>query len=359
MPLRRAPLRRATIFSVSPIITLTKEFRTEQDPRQAYMEQAVRRSMKPRQNRLARLVDARTGIQEACRSLEVPITQIDTGEVRFRRQFVRLASARALRDEDHAPTAVEMAEEVATRPPLTRLVYRRSIALSMYLTAVVVAQGAPASIGNPGLGRPFATTDPASWATLTGLRRMSARVRRVRLQRALTQLWDRSLVELAPERESRRFDRFSLLSDDGDGRGYRVPGEKEALVVPGNFFLNGWHLVLDPGEIAMLFMVLELSSYHQDSEKPGVGAVDRVRRSAYGITGEVYSSHRELAEFGLLQLHDTVPGRRLGRMPADVEPSDVETFYFTIVPDAFDRPAVETVIESLSAKPARPYLVDE
>ena len=157
----------------------------------------------------------------------------------------------------------------------------------------------------------------------------------------------------------RRFDRFTLLSDDGKGTNYKVPGNKNVLSIPGAFFLNGWHLVLEPGEVAMLFMLLELTMRHPVSKKPGVGAVDRIRRTFYGITGEVYTSHRELAEFGLVQLHDTVPARRLGRVPSAAEPADRETFYFTVVPGAFDRPAIETVMESLSGNLARPYLVEE
>ena len=67
--------------------------------------------------------------------------------------------------------------------------------------------------------------------------------------------------------------------------------------------------------MATLFMIWHLGQTGAPkADRPGVGAVEQVRWTQYGISSEAYESHRELVEFGLLEMHDTVLTRRLGKV---------------------------------------------
>ena len=106
--------------------------------------------------------------------------------------------------------------------------------------------------------------------------------------RALQELARHGLVERGRPRTLHRFEGFKLLSDSGDGTAYTVPGDsrRAALYLPPTFFLNGWHLVLEPREIATWLMLYELASYHTGRAKTvsassrgsaGVGTGSRAR----------------------------------------------------------------------------------
>jgi hypothetical protein len=180
----------------------------------------------------------------------------------------------------------------------------------------------------------------------------------VHLTRALTELARHGLVELGPLREHDRFEGFRLLSDAGDGSAYEVPGEARALRLPPAFFLNGWHLVLEPREIVVWLMLRHLG-YRGRRGRDGVWAEDEERRSSYGVSPEVYVSHYELAEFGLVTLRDTVPYRRRGRVAGgrDVEVAEgprLEAYRFQLNYRALDRDAFETVNQRLASSPRPP-----
>ena len=111
-----------------------------------------------------------------------------------------------------------------------------------------------------------------------------------------------------------------LLKEDGSESQYRVPSEREseAIKLPATFFLNGWHLVLTPGEIAMLLAIMDMArSVGRPSEpdtQQWVALPQSTRRDLYGLTGEIYLHAQQLREFGLVYFHDPMPTRRRGKI---------------------------------------------
>lgn len=98
----------------------------------------------------------------------------------------------------------------------------------------------------------------------------------------------------------------------------------------------------------------------------GVGATDQTRWGYYGVTGEVYTAHHELAEFGLVELLDLIPNRRRGRVTSKPQHPRAQAgqvsqaaedrprlpvYRFITHPEAFDRDALEVVSRALSASP--------
>jgi hypothetical protein len=352
----------------------------------AYMEAVIERAARRRRIRLARLqqrkaalLDARTAIYRLSEAGSHPHT------VRLRRRFVRLKTRRE-RDADPerhpqraglhpGRLAVDQHQDIDTRPPMTRLVWREGWGFPLYLTAVFEAHcAAQAGRRIDDRERPLATGprgDPwkEPWSRLLG-DPASSRNRRVHVTRALEQLAHHGLVELGRPRTLHRFEGFKLLSDSGDGTAYTVPGDsrRAALYLPPTFFLNGWHLVLDPREIATWLMLYELATYHT-ARQDGVGVVEGERWGRYGVTSETYEAHHELAEFGLLQLNETMPDRRRGRLPLtgprswqakqrrpaaeataageEQEGQRREAYRFFVNPGALDRDAFDTVSNAL------------
>jgi hypothetical protein len=115
-------------------------------------------------------------------------------------------------------------------------------------------------------------------------------------------------------------------------------------------------------------MLYELATYHT-ARQDGVGVVEGERWGWYGVTSETYEAHHELAEFGLLQLNETMLDRRRGRLPltgprsrqakqqrstpeataagAQQENQQREAYRFFVTPGAFDRDAFDIVSNAL------------
>ena len=159
----------------------------------------------------------------------------------------------------------------AERPPATRLVSPRGIALRLYLTALFVMQSRPPGI-MPRNTLPLADPDaPVSWidllATTSKPRRYStARQLKLRqLHDALRRL-SSSEVQLArlPNEQRKpigRYEGFSLLHEAGDGQPYVVPSEEsKTLYLPRGLFDNGWIHVLEDTELAFVIMLACLRS---------------------------------------------------------------------------------------------------
>ncbi len=352
----------------------------------AYMEAVVERAAERRRNRLARLQERKTALREATMAIH---RLSEAGQhphtVRLRRRFVRLETRRE-RDVDPerhpqragrhpGRLAADQRRDVDTRPPMTRLVWREGWGLPLYLTAVFEAHCA-AQAGETiddrerplAIGPRVAGKDP--WSRLLG-DPAGSRNRRVHVARALQELARHGLVELGRPRTLHRFEGFKLLSDSGDGTAYTVPGESgRPLSLPPAFFLNAWHLVLEPREVVTWLMLHELASYH-GGRQDGVAVVAGERWGWYGVTSETYEAHYELAEFGLLQLNETMPDRRRGRVPlsgprsrrakaqrpaaeasAATEQQEghrLEAYRFFVISNAFERDAFDTVSGALRA----------
>ena len=368
MPLARAPLRRAYYLSVG-----LDSFDLEDDPHRAFMARAVANSERHRATRLAHLEADRSQLSRALAELGQIAQRFAADQVLLDRSFVRLPAPRArpTPEADGGPSpARAQVEDRATRPPCSRLIRRQSHALPLYLTLLCVAQAdfPPGTPVPPGGGRPYSAARTGSYAVLMGLRDLNARNRSLRLDRAMRELHSAGLVELPSQGSRRRYANFELLSDKGVNSRYRTPSPSRPglLQVPLEFFTHGWHLVLTPTEIANLLMMMDMMQLGGASgDGKEAGATERDRWGSYGISTEVYETHRELAEFGLLRLHDRVPGRRLGKvnrtefLDDDGLPMFLECFHFTLEPNAFGRNALEVVLKSLKATPGRPYLLNE
>ena len=99
------------------------------------------------------------------------------------------------------------------------------------------------------------------WIWLAGLSApREPRTRRARIRRALDELVTARLVNIHPPAARYRYENWMLLQENGSESRYRVPSERDpgAVWLPAAFFLNGWHLVLNQGEIAMLLAIMHM-----------------------------------------------------------------------------------------------------
>ena len=289
-----------------------------------------------------------------------------------------------------SPTAQARARrrEIDTRPPLTRLVHRQSNALSLYLTAIYVAhlEAKPGRAFNNRRHNTRSKEDVGrSWSLLAGLSApRDIRSRRARMRRALDELVAAGLVNIRPPGVRYRYEEWLLLKEDGSESHYRVPSEREseAIQLPATFFLNGWHLVLTPGEIAMPLAIMDMARSVGRPSEPGtqqwVALPQSTRRDLYGLTGEIYLHAQQLREFGLVSFHDPMPTRRRGKIstkrmppppPADDNtaggeqeehkpPSPVPYLFSPPDPAIFGQDAFTVVHTTLSALPI-PYRLDD
>jgi hypothetical protein len=341
-----------------------REFMERAAERAAAKRRARLRDLRQRRDALLAAKDALQGLSEAGGHPDA---------IRLRPGFVCLAEPRPVREVDpdldprrasRAPgyLAETLRRELRTRPPMSRLVRRHGWTMALYLCAIFeahclagVGMDAPERVRHLAVGPPGPWTDP--WSRLVADPAMRARNRRVHMTRALAELARYGLVELGPPREHDRFERFRLLSDAGDESAYEVPGEASGLGLPPEFFLNGWHLVLEPRELVVWLMLRHLGRYGR--RRDGVWIEDEARRSSYGVTPEVYVSHYELAEFRLVTLHDTVPHRRRGRIAGGqsvelMEGPRLEAYRFQLNRQALNRDAFETVSQALALSPQPP-----
>jgi hypothetical protein len=235
---------------------------------------------------------------------------------------------------------------------MTQLVHRRAGGLAFYLTALWDAQTTTPP------GNLYNTSHPLidrveGWDRLTGLRGsdLTKRDRQVRLQRVLTQLAHHDLVSLPPRRVPKRYENFKLLTDDRGDKRYRVPSHEQVVRVPSTLITNGWHLVLEPPEIAFMLMLFSADQRFPTAHygDDGVGFAPSTRRAVYGMTPEVYEVHNELWEFGLIDRVDSVQDRKRGRVapPGAGEPPLV-TYGFKLKLTTLDHPAYDVVHETLT-----------
>lgn len=353
------------------------------DRQKAWRERSVERIKARRQNRLKTLADERQAIQRAVQAYD----QLDSAEepgILLRRGFIALERPRRVLadgDEPRPTTALERAREVASRPPLARLVHRESNALALYLTAILVAhlETKPGHVFHNKRNNVRTADDGSrSWALLAGLSTPpQPRSKHARVRRALNELVTAGLAAIKPASARQRFEGWAVLQDDGSDSVYRRPGESDgrALFVSIAFFLHGWHLVLTQGEIAVLFAIMEMSRSPAAQIDTGgnrwISLPQSVRARTYGLSNEVYFHVHELVEFGLVNLRDPMPGRRRGKIserrtrllspPSQGEPQPLAPLpYQFSVPGwtAFGRDAPSVVNQALTTLPL-PYRLDD
>lgn len=346
----------------------------------AFMERARERAVAKRTRRLERLRKRAAAIRTARDALQVLSEAGDHPAIRLRREFVRLKDPRPERDANPALDPQRAAanpgdlararrSERRTRPPMTRLAGHAGWTVPLHLSAIFEATCAGGAGRAPQdrerhlvTGRPGPWTDP--WSTLLGDPDRQ-RNRRVRLTRALAELDRQGLVALGPRRAHDRYGAFRLLSDDDEKVGYTVPGDSvAAMSVPPQFFLQGWHLVLEPREIAVWLMLRDLK-WRLGRRTDWIGVPNRVRRGYYGVTDEIYEAHYELTEFGLIE-PSRDPGRKRGKLirraqvqreaanEASEDRPQLEAYRFAILPESvLDRDPLRVVGLALTNSPPR------
>jgi hypothetical protein len=244
------------------------------------------------------------------------------------------------------------------RPPATRLVSPRGIALRLYLTALFVAQSRlPGAI--PGNKLPLADADAAvSWIDLiaTPAERHSGRVYSGQREKKLRQVHDAlrrlsspevQLVSLPNSRRTPagRYEGFLLMHEGGapasgeDNHLYTVPApESKTMYLPAGLFLNGWIHVLEDSELAFLLMLACLRSR---LDKAQVFATSEVRLLQFGLGRDAYESHGVLSQLGLVRVQPGPhPGRRYGKAGRYLRSDPPKLHRFELLNDGFGEPAI-------------------
>jgi hypothetical protein len=360
----------------------TTEFSIEELQRSArqadWRAKSIEKLRASRTRRLERLMTQEASIR---RAVDV-YRELDLGDVpwiRIRQQFVRLDEPRDMARIKMSSGAARQRLDLESRPPLTRLINRKSHALALYMTAAYLAHIELQSRQSFVSDRRNATLKGKiqPWSVVLGVHAPGEnRVSRARIVRALDELRVTRLVvfpRTAQPNDS--YNGWRLLSDDDSGRIYRVPGEdyRRVIRLPAHFFYNGWHLVMEPTELAMLLAVLDMTnriSYRGRKKTDGVGVAlpTSVREDFYGISGETYTHVHELEEFGLMELHDPMPHRRGGKissgsagqaeLPGTKDSPAPEPYRFVPRDAGYEDDALDVVTRALRESPV-PYRLNE
>lgn len=321
----------------------------------AYAEERNRSITRARAARKAALRQSAPAIEKALAAYRT----LDHGEhpeIRIRREFVRLAEPRPA-PEAEVPYKERRAADLASRPPLTKLIHRKSNALALYLTAIYIAhleQPPGAAVPNTHHNTFRPSGYGPAWATLAGMHDgASQTVRHRRMHRALAELSKYDLIAAGPATTG-RFRDWTLRSEDGADRSYEVPGEggprAATIRIPAWFFFQGWHLVLEPREVAVFLMIVDFAQ--SMPRQPQFGIAPSTRDRHYGLPLDTYSeSVHELHDFGLIDLHDPMANRGHGKIADRDEPL---VTYQLRCPSTHprnktiaERPAVEVVLGDL------------
>lgn len=289
---------------------------------------------------------------------------VDDGEqpeIRIRKAFVRLDSARPSEEDDSWPKTVrqKLQADVDSRPPLTKLIHRPSNALQMYLSILYVAQLELKP--NERWKNERDNNGKGGWGELCGLRVPATLPKELNLRvtRALAKLADHDLVRVGEWKSRNRFDGFTLHRED-ERQTYFVPSAAESRSLPAAFFTAGWHLVLTNNEIATLLAVIEQSEQpraRKDANEVGVALPLSVRWQHYGLAPEAFAARHELEEFGLIESFDPMD-RTNGKLSDRQRKEELRAPRITLKLASFDfgRPAME-VVKAKLADPVPPRLV--
>lgn len=256
------------------------------------------------------------------------------------------------------------------RPPATRLMSPRGIALKFYLTALFLAQTRLPG-RRPSNKRPLADPGQVSWIDLIatpaergGVKTYSSvRDKKQRqLQDALRRLSDPEvqLVELPnfQGHATGKYEGFLLMREGGapDGGGdntpYTVPTPNErALYLPRGLLLNGWIHVLEDTELAFLLMLACMRAVF--GNKP-VFVAGEIRLLQFGLGRDAYQAHHMLDRVGLIEV-EADPNRHIedGRASGYSDDNIPKLHRFRLLDDGFDQVAMPTMREAIERRLAR------
>jgi hypothetical protein len=305
------------------------------------------------------------------------LARVERQAARARDSFARIRTPRSLRirvefamRSDPAEPNGNLADRLLpprnARPPATRLVSPRGIALRLYLTALFIAQSRlPGAM--PANKLPLADTDaPVSWTDLiaTTAERHSGRVYTGQREKKLRQAHDALRRLSSPEVQlvslpnlgraaTRKYEGFLLMHEagapagGGDNQLYTVPAaQSKTMYLPDGLFLNGWIHVLEDSELAFLLMLACLRSRFDTMP---VFATSEVRLLQFGLGRDAYESHRILSELAIVKVHPGPhPGRRLGKTGRYLKSDPPKLHRFELLNDGFERSAIPAMRQALA-----------
>jgi hypothetical protein len=340
----------------------------------AYLSKAEKNLHASRESRLVHVRNAvtRNAIDRATERLS-GMAHPDLDYVIIRSPFIY---GRHLLPNPPTPYMDGGADFATIPPPLTRVLRRKNQhAIALYLTLLFVRQVHVFRAGNPAAAGPrrrkavYNLDGSFSEASLIGLPSFDRRNQRRVFNRALDALEKAELVDLG--RSGQRYATYTLNCEDGSGHAYTVPaGDPDVpqhLCLPTEFFTAGWPMILTPSELATFLAICHYADRrlprNPDGETPRrIYLAKSERDNHLGLSDEAYESIHQLAEFGLIDVHDPVEGRRRGRIspeltggkrpdPFLLDPTVLGGFpsherVFNL--DVFKQPAIETAIDRLN-----------
>ena len=330
------------------------------------LSKADRARLEKRAERLVRL-------RPHVRSAGLALSRVPTGRhLLLRWQFASRAQPVAAGDwSDRALPPRRL------RPPSTRLISPRGLALRFYLIALFVAQSRTPG-ERPGNTLPFNDRDAdVSWVDLVATaaergkgqdQSVSVRDQNVRqVQQALRRLAEPEVQLVTLPNKDKvvgTYEKFVLLRENGAGdeddaepnERYTVPGDNTAhlLRLPPGLLHNGWIHVLEDGEIALLLMIAALHALYGWDRQVYLDGETRLLQ--FGLGRDTYLAHHQLQRFGLIDVeadprrHGFGSSRVQGHVQGSPPP---QPHRFRLLPEGFNAPAVDTVLEAVNARLGR------
>jgi hypothetical protein len=323
--------------------------------------------------RLERRADRLVRLRPQVNAAGVALSRIPTGkQLLVRWQFASRAQPVEVGDwSDRALPPRRL------RPPSTRLISPRGLALRFYLIALFAAQSRTSG-ERPGNTLQLNDRDAdVSWVNLVATaaergkgqdQSISVRDQNVRqIQQALRRLADPEVQLVALPNKDKAvgtYEKFLLLRENGAGESedaepnerYTVPGNNTAhlLRLPSGLLLNGWIHVLEDGELALLLMIAALHALYGWDRQVYLDGETRLLQ--FGIGRDTYLAHHQLQRFGLIDVE--ADPRRFGLGSSRVEghtdgSPPPQPHRFRLLRSGFAAPAADTVLEAVNARLGR------
>lgn len=335
-----------------------------------FFEPSISRPPTPRERvaleqRLVRLQAMESSVAAASAKLQelVDCRVSPPGDLRIRHGFVRRDAPST------ADTSSRRGTERFERPPSTRVLSPRGLALSFELTLLLDAQMRllPGHVATANERAVKAENDKDGWTdyVATDARKAdkgqvykSVKAKKVRhIQSGLMRLAAENLVHVPlDDRGQRDYGKFTLLRDDARARGendpYKVPdADDEYFTVPLSLFTNGWIYVLEDSELVLLLIAARFRKVFGDKAHPMASGP---RKLNYGLTKDSYeAAHRVLDYLSILDV--IADWRRSSDGRVDGFASRVERgergaqpHRLLLQPGNLDKPAYPTIVDTIT-----------
>lgn len=329
-----------------------------------FFEPSISRPPTPRERgvlvqRQARLKAMESSVADASAKLQelVDGRVSPPGDLRIRHGFVRRDAPGT------ADTTSRRGTERYERPPSTRVLSPRGLALSLELTILMDAQMRllPGQLATGNERAVKAENDKDGWTNYVatdaqkadkGQVYKSVRDKKVRhIQSGLVRLAAENLIHLpVDERGQRDYGGFTLLRDNARARGdndvYKVPDvEDEYFTVPLTLFTNGWIHVLEDSELVLLLITARFRRVFGDAPHPMSAGP---RKLNYGLTKDSYeAAHRVLDYLSILDVIADWSRSSDGKVDGFRE-RGAQPHRLRLRPENIDQPAYPTIVDAIT-----------